>query len=322
MTRPYTVGNLLVSDSFNRSNGALGSTDASGALGSLAWQVDGGASLSSYAISSNRAATVGTLPNQPVWVDVGTPNMRVEITVPVLPTGGGNIGVVFRYADRGTSQGGIWFGTDWDSGQLLYAQYHPQVSDAGAVNVIAAGGSCAAGDTITIDAFVDHIWIAKNGAPLHGDTGISSPYLTTATKAGLWQNNNGGLGALDNFKVWKLLPAEKCSIFEGLITDVSNSTNVQLSVASNAFPDALSNYRISFYDNTTGNTTPSTSLLSAGPWTIGPMTAGQHIRYAITRTDGAHINGSCVMRATDTAFGLTWDLTVQCTPFARQALVF
>lgn len=25
---------------------------------------------------------------------------------------------------------------------------------------------------------------------------------------------------------------------------------------------------------------------------------------------------------TDTAFGLFWDLTVQCTPFARQALVF
>ena len=76
---------------------------------------------------------------------------------------------------------------------------------------------------------------------------------------------------------------------------------------------------ITFYNNTTSNTTPTTSLLSAGPWTIGAMTAGQHIGYRINRVDGAHIDGSCVMRATDTAFGLTWDLTVQCTPFARQA---
>lgn len=64
--------------------------------------------------------------------------------------------------------------------------------------------------------------------------------------------------------------------------------------------------------NTTGNTTPTSGLLNSGPWTLGPMTAGTYVRYAVSRVDGAHIDGSCVMRATDTAFGLTWDVTVQC----------
>lgn len=40
----YTVGALLVADSFDRAdNPAIGSTDG-GSLGSLAWQADGGAS--------------------------------------------------------------------------------------------------------------------------------------------------------------------------------------------------------------------------------------------------------------------------------------
>jgi len=107
-------------------------------------------------------------------------------------------------------------------------------------------------------------------------------------------------------------PADHCSLFEATIADVVASDGVTLSVASNSFPDALSNYRISFFDDTTSGTTPSGGLLNAGPWSIGPMAAGQHISYAIRRIDGGHIDGSCVMRATDTTFGLTWDVTVQC----------
>ena len=307
MTLPYTVGALLVSDSFNRSNGAIGSTDG-GSLGSLAWQVDGGASLSSFAVSSSRCATVGSASSQAAWVDVGTPNMRVEITVSSLLTFGGNIGVVFRYLTRSD---GFWLGCDATSGQKLYAQYYPTLS-----NVASAIATCSAGDTIMVDAYRERVWVWKNGTLLHSDAGLYIGGVTDAhmssTKAGLWANNNSGSGALDNFKVWELISAERCSEFEGLITDVVASSNISLSVASSAFPDALSNYRISFFDDTTSGTTPASSLLSAGPWTIGPMTDGQHIRYAIRRLDGAHIDGSCVMRATDTAFGLTWDVTVQC----------
>lgn len=107
-------------------------------------------------------------------------------------------------------------------------------------------------------------------------------------------------------------PADHCSLFEATIADVVASDGVTLSVASNSFPDALSNYRISFFDDTTSGTTPSGGLLNAGPWSVGPMTAGQHISYAIRRIDGAHIDGSAVMRATDVPFGLYWDVTVEC----------
>ena len=114
----------------------------------------------------------------------------------------------------------------------------------------------------------------------------------------------------------------QCEVFTGVVTDVTAASGVQLSVASSAFPDALSNYGIDFIANTTGNASPPNGLLSAGPWTLGPMATGQAVTYRISRLDGAHINGSAVMRATDTAFGLFWDLTVQCTPFASQALIF
>jgi len=42
------------------------------------------------------------------------------------------------------------------------------------------------------------------------------------------------------------------------------------------------------------------------------MPAGKHISYGIRRIDGGPIDGSCVMRATDTAFGLFWDVEVKC----------
>lgn len=118
------------------------------------------------------------------------------------------------------------------------------------------------------------------------------------------------------------VPADHCTMFEGVVTAVSGSPNVQLNVASSAFPDPLSSYYITFADSSVGLALPASSLLSAGPWNLGAIGAGEYVKYQIVRNDGAHIDGSCVMRATDTTFGLYWDLTVQCTPFARQALVF
>ena len=165
-------------------------------------------------------------------------------------------------------------------------------------------------------------WANPAGSILSTTPANSPPWLQTSdlTTRRFWNVagvpvsgpvwNTAGAGCVSTVAV--AARPDHCAAFVGRISDVSNSVNVQLSIASSAFPDALSNYRISFFDNTTGNTTPSTALLSGGPWTIGPMTAGQHIRYAITRTDGAHIDGSAVMRATDTAFGLFWDVEVKC----------
>lgn len=105
----------------------------------------------------------------------------------------------------------------------------------------------------------------------------------------------------------------KCEVFTGTVTDVDGVPNIELSVFSSSLPDPLSSYEIDFIADTTGNTTtPANSLLSAGPWTLGPMAVGTYVTYQISRLDGAHIDGSAVMRAKDTAFGLFWDLVVEC----------
>ena len=122
---------------------------------------------------------------------------------------------------------------------------------------------------------------------------------------------SGGSGVAVLVKL-REAPPPHCSEFIAEVSDVVSASNVQLSVASSSLPDPLSSYQIAFYGNTTGNATPAGGSLSGGPWTIGPMAAGTKIDYIITRVDGAHIDGSCVMRATDTAFGLTWDVTVRC----------
>ena len=216
----YTVGALLVADSFDRAdNPAIGSTDG-GSLGSLAWQADGGASTTSYSIVSNKCRTHASSPNQPVWVDAGAADVRVQFTIPDLATAGGNIGAVARYINRGGSRldppftvpvGCIWVGVDWYSGQKLYVQYHPNVTDRSRINLTPAVVTCAAGDTITADFFGDQFWLFRNGAPLNGGVPYSSPYNVGATKVGLWQNNNGGTGALDDFKVWQLVPSTTTS---------------------------------------------------------------------------------------------------------------
>lgn len=158
-----------------------------------------------------------------------------------------------------------------------------------------------------------------------GGGGADQNWLTTAAD----EQGSGGGGGLsytsgtviaeitgyetgDGWLTIRYGPDDHCGIFEGTVTDVVGSANVQLGVASTSLPGSLSDYHIWFHSNTTGNPTPSGSLLSAGPWTIGPMAAGTAIHYQISRLDGAHIDGSAVMRATDTAFGLFWDVEVKC----------
>ena len=167
---------------------------------------------------------------------------------------------------------------------------------AGGGSNAAGGGAGGAGGRLNSNSGI-------NGVRGGGGGGGAGTTFPNGSSAG-----NGGAGIV----IFRCEVTGRCVAFRGLVSDVVAASNVQLSVASSALPDALSDYRITFYDNTTGNTTPTNGLLSAGPWTIGPMDAGEDIRYAITRIDGAHIDGSCVMRATDTTFGLTWDVTVQC----------
>ena len=200
----YQVGPLLVSDSFNRADGAIGSTDG-GILGPLAYQADGATSLASWEVAGNKAQSnhAGTA-LQPIWIDVGVSDYRIEIEVAALPGFGANIGVVGRYVDRSSL---IWWGVN-ESGTLtpqrLYLQQRPTTADVDAINLVGPiGGLTAPGDVITVDFWGSDVYIYKNGSPLADVHGIT--FNQTATKVGLWGNKDG-TGALDNFKVWRLLP--------------------------------------------------------------------------------------------------------------------
>lgn len=91
---------LLSSDSFNRANGPLGSTDGSGTKDPAAWTT----AVGTFAIASN-VATVSALAH-PVWsgiflmasasVDLGTGNVDLSIT---LPNASGHTGLLFRFQD-------------------------------------------------------------------------------------------------------------------------------------------------------------------------------------------------------------------------------
>ncbi len=178
-------------------------------------------------------------------------------------------------------------------------------------------------------SFADTVSVAGVGAGfltvLPGNTSVLStryPTAATASAAGPMPVGTGGsftltpatyfgsgIGVLVKLRA---AVAPHCTEFVGEVGDTVAASSVSLSVASSSLPDPLSSYRIEFFGNTTGNATPSNGLLNSGPWTLGPMAAGTYVRYAVSRVDGAHIDGSCVMRATDTTFGLTWDVTVQC----------
>lgn len=312
----YTVGTLLVSDSFNRSNNiAVGSTDG-GVLGPLPWTTGAGASLTSYKIDGNQLASNMSPSIEPMWVVTGKADVRVQGVVTTLPDSGANFGLTLRATNVNDL---YWFGLDFTSGFKAYLQRRDSIT-GNVDNLIVSSGTYTAPATLRVDLWRNEIRCYVNGTLI--GTAATSPFNATATRHGVWTNSDD-TGRLNDFAIWELVSdAGHCAEFVGTVTGVVASSNVQLSVASNTFPDALSNYRIDFFADTTSGVTPSSGLLNGGPWTIGPMNTGESISYAITRVDGAHIDGSCVMRATDTAFGLFWDLTVQCTPFARQALVF
>lgn len=196
----YRVGELLVADSFNRGDqSGLGSTDATGSLGSLVWQ----GAASSFSISDNKAACTGTAAARAAWVETGVANVRVQVTIAARSTLG-NIGLTIRHEEPSSEW---WCGYDRLTvpANSLWMIDHPNPTDTGQSILLhgTSGGTVNPGDVITVDCFADEWWVWKNGV-LVGNSGGGQ---WTATKHGLWQNNNAGSGALDEFSIWALYPA-------------------------------------------------------------------------------------------------------------------
>jgi hypothetical protein len=89
-----TEGVLLSADSFNRADGAVGSTNGAGPLDPLAWTTHAG----TFVIASNQlAATALGLDGATMTCDLGTGNVDITYTHVALDVNGQ--GIICRYTD-------------------------------------------------------------------------------------------------------------------------------------------------------------------------------------------------------------------------------
>ena len=207
----YTVGTLLVSDSFNRSNNtAVGSTDG-GSLGPLPWATAAGASLLSYKIDGNQLASNNSPSIEPMWVDCGEADVRVQIDVTTLPDSGANLGLTLRANNTNDL---YWFGLDFASSFKAYLQRRDSIS-GNVDNLIISSGTYTAPCTLTVDLWGNEIRCYIDGVLI--GTMVTSSFNATATDHGVWTNNDN-TGTLDNFKVWQLDPVLPVLTHTGAMT--------------------------------------------------------------------------------------------------------
>lgn len=220
------------------------------------------------------------------------------------------IGIVSGLVGPFVSQGGVTRRENVDLGvnPALTWTYSPLSAGGGRDVLLLTMGSCDLANPTGWTPVV----VPPSAPQIHGgDVTLSISAVSNTSPGTVTRANRNGRGLITSI-AFKPLADGHCAVFEGLVTDVVAAGNVQLSLATNALPGAVTDYRIDFLANTTGNATPSSGLLNSGPWTLGPMAAGTYVRYAVSRVDGAHIGGSAVMRATDVPFGTYWDVTVEC----------
>lgn len=190
MAIAYTVGTLLIEDTFTRS-GAIGSTE-SGSLGSLAW-----AGNTSQISTNGTQAVAQPLTSGTIWVTAAK-HVRVEADITMV--GGDlnfqNMGIIAR--GDGANQG---------SNQLYRESvtgYRPRFTlPAGTLGGSYIGSSRSAGKLI-IDVIGDD-WSAFYDA--NSTTG-SSGVNRSATRVGLrWQSYHAGdVFRWERFRVYELVP--------------------------------------------------------------------------------------------------------------------
>lgn len=206
------VNLLLVSDSFNRTDSTtnLGSTDSSGALGSLTWTQYAGEGLGGtppgFGISSNQAYTpAGTgKPRSPIAaVDVGTGDIDMQVKIVARSN---QCALIYRFSDVNnyiailswSSSPQIWWykriaGTSFNTIHQFFSPGPAAFSNGDIVRIVANGGTHSlylAGSlllTVTGEAF-------NQGATQHG----------LLTQNEFTPNNGGDSGVLfDDFKIYK-----------------------------------------------------------------------------------------------------------------------
>lgn len=176
-------------DTFTKtdSNTSLGVTE----VGSLTWQAIGSAV---YGIASNKAKPVSGSGNSPVYVDVGSPNVDVSVTIDTYDGGSNEEAIYFRLADANN-----WFRFVRSGGTILL-----QKNIASSVStIISKAMTFNNGDVFKISCRGNNIQCFINDA-------LVLSHVTTEnnanTKHGFGQATANTAARFDNFQISIVTP--------------------------------------------------------------------------------------------------------------------
>lgn len=190
----YRVGALLVEDTFTRDDGPIGSTEAGG-LGVLAWNGD----TSAISVSSGAALAASASGANLIWVDVASPNVRVQATVQMTAVStfsGARAGIFGRGTPSLRGSNLLW--------RESVTGYRPRYELPSGTNLSYAGPSNR-NRVLTIDMFLDE-WLFGGPASAGPFTDAAN---NSATRVGIqWGSaDSGDVFQWLDFHVWELLPA-------------------------------------------------------------------------------------------------------------------
>ncbi len=192
------------SDSFNRANGAIGSTDGlavpeSGG-GSLSWREDFG----TWVISSN-AAKAATLTSSTgiATIDAGSPNVIVTAN---LTRAALFVGIALRFLDANNF---IYIYKNFANVNVA------RVVGGTPVTLTSTAAAYVAGAALTVSAIGSKFRVYYNGAFV-SETNIADAALQTPTRFGLYTSDLGN--TIDNFIVFLAGNENQYLLFEDYVT--------------------------------------------------------------------------------------------------------
>lgn len=219
------TGTAITSDSFNRANGALGSTDAAAGGSSLPWTN----LTNSMSISSNTAigtAGSGTQLRSIAVVDAGTSNQYVETKLASMANARAQ-GIVAALVD---DQNYVWAEVGNASGTANNGSFGYVLNGAGVTlrsgNQIDGSPGFVTGDTVGILVSGRVAALFRNGVRVTAYFNVPLA-ASSGTKAGIFTSTPGSSPAVDDFRVNALTSFSGTSVGDCLgnsgITFTTNS---------------------------------------------------------------------------------------------------
>lgn len=185
---PVDLG-LFAADTFNRADGAVGSTST----GSKPWTT----TVSGFAIAGNELSLTGITTSGQMFIDPGAPDVRVQATVKAATGAAATMGggILVRYIDAAN----FWWLSTRVSGSSVGCRFWKQV--AGSPTAVGTSSSVAVvpGDVVKVEAdgndlvgYVNNVEVARVTGDTHANTG---------TKVGFFGHTQGTGTRWDDFSV-------------------------------------------------------------------------------------------------------------------------